>query len=100
MMAPRLQALMGRASIREAREGVQTAAGASVATAYQSVAADAPGLARTAANLTGASSTFGDTAESRYCETKFAFITLVAAAHAQRSHLLPPKCGISVTLAD
>lgn len=54
-MTPRFQALMGQTStIREAREGVQTAAGASVATADQSVAAHAPDLARTAANLAGA----------------------------------------------
>lgn len=47
------------------------------------------------------SSAFGDTAESRYCETKLAFVTFVAAAHTQRSHLLSSlQCGMSVALAD
>lgn len=50
-IASRLQALMGQTSVREAREVVHAAAGASVATADQSVAAHAPGIARTTANL-------------------------------------------------
>lgn len=46
------------------------------------------------------SSAFGDTANSRYYETKLAFITFVAAAHTQWSHLLLSDCGMSVALAD
>lgn len=42
------------------------------------------------------SSAFGDTAESRYYDTKLAFITLFAAALTQ----LLPECGMSVALAD
>lgn len=88
---------MGQTStIREAVEGVQTTAGTSVATAHQSVAAHAPPLARTTAPLARASSAFGDTAESRYYDTKLAFITFFAAAHTQ----LLPECGMSVALAD
>lgn len=50
-VAPRLQALMGQTGVREAHEIVDAAAGAAVATADQPVAAHAPGLARSAANL-------------------------------------------------
>jgi len=53
-IGPRLQALMGQTSVREAREVVRAAAGASVATANQSVAAHAPGIAWATANLPGA----------------------------------------------
>jgi len=45
---------MGQTSVRETREVVRAAAGASVATADQSVAAHAPGIAWATANLSGA----------------------------------------------
>jgi len=53
-IGPRLQALMGQTSVRETREVVRAAAGASIATADQSVAAHTPGIAWTTANLPGA----------------------------------------------
>lgn len=53
-IAPRLQALMWQTGVRVAHEIVHAAAGASVATADQSVAAHAPGLAWSTADLSGA----------------------------------------------
>lgn len=72
---------MGQTGVREAHEIVDAAAGAAVATADQPVAAHAPGLARSAANLPRAFSAFRDTAQSRRCETELALIAFVAAAH-------------------
>lgn len=54
MTIPRLQALIRQTSIRKARKVVHAAAGASVAGADQSVAAHAPGIARTSTSLPGA----------------------------------------------
>lgn len=52
-IAPRIQALMGQTSVREAREVVHAATGAAVATADQPVAAYTPGVAWSTANLSG-----------------------------------------------